>query len=515
MHLTPVPFSVGAQFAKAEEREGELYLTLIASDTGPDRTKGADREGLWVAERVNPAFLEKMRKQAWNGELVLNSVHSDALGFGVSVGHDDAIAEAKKKETGYDTFAPVFRLDRDDPRAVRLWKEVDEALKGGKPCRKGASIGGFTVKAQKTYDPKLNGVVKELVDGYLHEVTTTFPNAAANPRTGFAAAIAKTIDWDSPEVPILDENGEEMSEAAMVAKGLAGKEVSENSVKTAEAAGGVSTLAERDLTKKGERKMEEPRLRKIEISFGDETVLAHVAEEDKEKFVALMEKLQSGATGEPEATPRERERELSRALPSAELLESLTRRRSTTLDTIADINELSKEQKDGVVAQVIEGLVADAAEFLRARHESALETLDDVWFDVLPQEVYEMAKAALDDLLKAGHECEFGEDGKCAICGAERTEKGHAEGSDALPPEVHAKTVVGADAGTVEQDNSAGGGGNQSTSKCFFCGADVARDAEKCEKCGFEKSQEDEVLGLIARMSEGIPEDQLEAALAD
>lgn len=189
-------WEAGARLEKAYEENGELYLVIVASDTGPDRQGGIDvRTGKqWVAERVSENFLRKMKQQAEEGTIELSDGHASGMPMGFVVGTVDLDAESP-----YPTFAPVVRIEKDSATGVQLWKAAHEGR-----YERGFSIGGYVDSTYLAHDPEAGGLVKWLDDGELTHIATCRPDEPANPRTGLVEAMVKALREVDDNPPVVE-----------------------------------------------------------------------------------------------------------------------------------------------------------------------------------------------------------------------------------------------------------------------------------------------------------------------
>lgn len=167
-------FDAVADFYKARSDDGRMLVSVLASTTAVDRQD----------ERVLPTFIESMKRQAMEGTVELIAHHQDPFALGKSVGC---------LEEGDNKFVPEFELDPEHPMAQKLF----DAVAAG-DCPWQASIGGSAIGA-KSYDPEAGHVVRTLRDGTLDHVALTRRGRAANPETGFVAAVMKAVDWEAVE----------------------------------------------------------------------------------------------------------------------------------------------------------------------------------------------------------------------------------------------------------------------------------------------------------------------------
>ena len=222
-------FDAVADFYKARSDDGRMLVSVLASTTAVDRQD----------ERVLPTFIESMKRQAMQGTVELIAHHQDPFALGKSVGC---------LEEGDDKFVPEFELDAEHPMARRLF----EAVASG-DCPWQASIGGSAI-GEKTYDPEAGRVVRTLRDGTLDHVALTRRGRAANPETGFVAAVLKAVDWEAVDDPAMagkpaaadavtgDPAASEVEKAPAVAEAMAGRAESDAPVTRREWAEAVALL---------------------------------------------------------------------------------------------------------------------------------------------------------------------------------------------------------------------------------------------------------------------------------
>ncbi len=160
-----------------KDRGGKLCVVGVASDDLPDAQR----------ERVTSGCLEKWAGQCREGLPLLDS-HSGTFPFGVS--YDGVV---KKGGEGQSELEVHFELDPEYPQARTLFAELQKGS-----CDKQMSIGGdlnlenpdcvkFAVQDDGT-------ILRELEDVDLEHITTTRSSRAANERSGFSAAIVKSLD---------------------------------------------------------------------------------------------------------------------------------------------------------------------------------------------------------------------------------------------------------------------------------------------------------------------------------
>jgi hypothetical protein len=164
-----VSFSWFAPFVKAyTDDAGEAYVVVKASDTSVDRDN----------EKISKGLIEKMKRLAAEGKLILLDHHRATFPLGVSVGNYEGAPD--------DAFYPVFKLDRDHPFSGLLLKHIQEGR-----ADYGVSIGGKNPKLSVTFE---NGrAVTEIIDAEVDHVALTRKGYQANPNTGIVRAILKEI----------------------------------------------------------------------------------------------------------------------------------------------------------------------------------------------------------------------------------------------------------------------------------------------------------------------------------
>jgi len=173
-------FKIMVPLAKAVEEDGVLYVEGIASDTGLDLQK----------ERISLKGQESMASWARKGVVVLGG---EADHYKIAF-DDDLGKVVDGAVTDNADFYIRSELDKDNPRAVGLWK----SLANGKQL--GLSVfGKVTAYSQDDGVPTIDGVNLTRV------MVTPSP---ANPRT-WLESIAKSFTpgdvAEEPEVPSLQE----------------------------------------------------------------------------------------------------------------------------------------------------------------------------------------------------------------------------------------------------------------------------------------------------------------------
>lgn len=179
-------FDAVIPFFKAEVRDGQMYVSMLASSDTLDKAK----------ERVSPDFITKMKEQATAGEIALLDNHQDTVPIGKSVGViDGATVWEEAQQRGIQAsgpeslFLPEFEIDPEMPTGVKLFKML-ESGKADFQC----SIGGKAI-AKKSFDKELGAVVNELYPGALDHVALTRKGRASNPDCMMFGAVMKSQDW--------------------------------------------------------------------------------------------------------------------------------------------------------------------------------------------------------------------------------------------------------------------------------------------------------------------------------
>ncbi len=165
-----IKFSFFAPFVKAYEKDGNYYLVVKASDTSVDRDN----------EQIAPELIDKMRRLAKEGKLVLLDHHRATFPMGVSVGVEN--------EGDPSAFYPVFKLDPDHPYSMYLFQKIQSNA-----ADFGVSIGGKFPKVRWTYDETTGKTVAQVYDAEIDHVAFTRRGYEANPNTGIVRAIIKEL----------------------------------------------------------------------------------------------------------------------------------------------------------------------------------------------------------------------------------------------------------------------------------------------------------------------------------
>lgn len=175
-----------------EDKAGDKHVIAVASDTGID----------WYQERMALSALEDMIKYAKmtkenkpeEGLVDLLETHWSTFGIGFLV---DGFIN-RNVETGFYEFVCDIKLKMSYAMAQELYDDVSKGV-----CDKQLSVGGW-IDGEEGYDweeveftdedgnkiMEWIGVIKGFI---LDHVACTREGWAANPRTGFLSAIAKSL----------------------------------------------------------------------------------------------------------------------------------------------------------------------------------------------------------------------------------------------------------------------------------------------------------------------------------
>jgi len=283
-------FDVVADFYKARSDDGRMLVSVLASTTAVDRQD----------ERVLPSFIQSMNRQAAEGAVELIAHHQDPFALGKSVGY---------LEEGDDKFVPEFELDAEHPMAQKLF----DAVAAGE-CAWQASIGGSAI-GEKLYDPEAGRVIRTLRDGTLDHVALTRRGRAANPETGFVAAVLKSVDWEAVAEPAVADAMAGKPEEAGAAEKTApeGDEVEKTSAEpaspeAAQAEGAPATRAEvaelRALLRKAEQRIERLEAQPMPAAGGSMPVRTEKARAHDRSGAAPASVEQALESGDREAARR-------------------------------------------------------------------------------------------------------------------------------------------------------------------------------------------------------------------
>lgn len=185
-------FAASVTKAYTKEKDGvkKYYVEAIASDTGID----------YYMERMSDKAINQMVDQCKNGIIILPT-HWDTFDIGKTV---DAEAIQSPFNSELLALSVTIELDTRYPQAVSLFEDVEKGA-----CEKQLSIGGWLnsdndesayweeleVEISLPNGSKTNRTYWILVldDLILDHIATTRAKQAANERTGFTSAIAKSL----------------------------------------------------------------------------------------------------------------------------------------------------------------------------------------------------------------------------------------------------------------------------------------------------------------------------------
>jgi hypothetical protein len=190
-------FDFGVNITKAwvNKETGKHYVKAIASDTG------VDHHGERFSEKAIDGMVSCIEKNE-PAPVLLLPTHWDTFEIGKAV---EAKVVNSPTHEDLKALEVVVELDMEYPQAKSLYKEVESGN-----ALKQLSVGGYlnpdsdeayfweekeyeTEDGNKLYDYLL--VLNDLV---LDHIAVTRKDKAANPRTGFSEAIAKSLDLDKP-----------------------------------------------------------------------------------------------------------------------------------------------------------------------------------------------------------------------------------------------------------------------------------------------------------------------------
>lgn len=207
-----VRFEFGATVDKAwqDEETGKMHVRAIASDDQLDLQR----------DRMSGNALQRMADMSKAGVPLLDN-HRATFEFGRTVGGQVITTKAHDGRPVSQLLVEL-ELDGDWPQARKLFKEVASG-----ECGRQLSIGGkLNLKNRDAVTVQMTsgGLSRTINDLELDHIATTRKAQAANPRTSFVEAIAKSLDaaveagWE-PEVekPLAkgDGPGQNTSSSAM------------------------------------------------------------------------------------------------------------------------------------------------------------------------------------------------------------------------------------------------------------------------------------------------------------
>jgi len=190
-----IPWEAGAVVEKAyQDDKGKMHVVAVASDDAADLQ----------SDQMSKSALSKMADDANTGIPLLDN-HKSTFEFGRSVSGAVVIKEVDGKPV--QQFVVDLELDGDYPQARALYKEIKS-----KRCNKQLSIGGkLNLKNPNSISITMTekGLVRQINDLELDHIACTRAKHAANPRTGFMAALMKSLDDDPEMTDVLKDREEE------------------------------------------------------------------------------------------------------------------------------------------------------------------------------------------------------------------------------------------------------------------------------------------------------------------
>lgn len=212
-------FDIKVTKAWVNKETGKHYVKAIASDTGVDHH----------GERFSEKALDGMVNCIVKGEpapVILLPTHWDTFEIGKAV---DAKVIQSPTHDELKALEVVIELDMEYPQAKALYKEVESGN-----AQKQLSVGGYLNPdsdvpyywEEKEYEMedgnKFYDYILVLNDLILDHIAVTRKDHAANPRTGFSEAIAKSLGLEKPEKPqrSIKKEVKQMSKAEKQAESL-------------------------------------------------------------------------------------------------------------------------------------------------------------------------------------------------------------------------------------------------------------------------------------------------------
>lgn len=195
-------FEFDATITKAYERDGEMHVVAVPSDTLRDDQ----------GDRVSKAGIGGLAGQCQDGIDILDN-HRATFPFGRTTG--DSRTQARKGG-GHDLVVDIL-LDKSYPQSLALFKEVQDGT-----CEKQLSIGGKLNRANPDcirYEKDSSGVKTRVIEDLnLDHIACTRKMKAANKRTTFLDAVMKAVDEVEAERGDIEKEGDDMGEPTTVKK---------------------------------------------------------------------------------------------------------------------------------------------------------------------------------------------------------------------------------------------------------------------------------------------------------
>lgn len=200
-------FDFGINITKAwvNKETGRHYIKGVASDTG------IDHHGERFSEKALGGMVNSI-KHAMPADVILLPTHWDTFEIGKAI---DATVVNSPTHAELKALDVTIELDMEYPQSKSLYKEIES----GK-AQKQMSVGGYLNPdseepyfwEEKTYETEDGNTFKDYIlvlnDLVLDHIAVTRKDHAANPRTGFSEAIAKSLGLEKPERPQLNINKE-------------------------------------------------------------------------------------------------------------------------------------------------------------------------------------------------------------------------------------------------------------------------------------------------------------------
>jgi len=203
-------FDFGINVTKAYKgQDGKSYIKGIASDTG------VDHHGERFSEDALKGMVSCIKSNS-PAPVILLPTHYDTFEIGKAV---DAKIIPSPTHDELKALDVTIELDMEYPQAKALYKEIDSGN-----ALKQMSVGGYLdpnseepyfweEKTYETPDGKtLNDYTLVLNSLVLDHIAVTRKDQAANPRTGFSQAIAKSLGLEKPENPQLSIKHKEVED---------------------------------------------------------------------------------------------------------------------------------------------------------------------------------------------------------------------------------------------------------------------------------------------------------------
>lgn len=198
-------FDFGIQITKAWQNDGRHFIKGIASDTG------IDLHGERFSDKALDGMVSCIQK-SYPADVILLPTHWDTFEIGKAV---NATVIPSPTHAELKALDVTIELDMEYPQSKALYKEIESGN-----AQKQMSVGGYLNPEsdnayfweEKTYEMEDGNTLSDytlvLNDLVLDHIAVTRKDHAANPRTGFSEAIAKSLGLEKPERPQLNINKE-------------------------------------------------------------------------------------------------------------------------------------------------------------------------------------------------------------------------------------------------------------------------------------------------------------------